>query len=440
MNRIRYIFNEQGLWGSITSFISAKHTTVRSSATLRSFVKELGTATNDRNIISSTSSVASGIQAAFSNADSTQSSRFFSSTFSVLSQHLVKLTDNLTDNVLPIDIILPKANAIQMFTRKFIVLVIFAGFLGLFPNYIFHSRTPGLYFGNFFSGSGASGQQLSCILSYFNIMANKISSNDQLTLDLVVFERHYRHPSPESFFTSSTLNIQQTVLIKGFMETHNPGGHVVEAIFGNKVVGSAVLSNVMHQEEIMMTVAPETLISRIFHTDLNDEDVISFRGLMKFSKYNGYGSSFSYAPANEEDMYKPLTRVYGSIDALNKGYPQKQFTVQYALRELNKLLPLLCSDFYGESEEKHRSPFVTGYWGGGVFGGDIPYKFVIQLLGSCVCNRPMVYSDASNKLDLNQIRRLESKYMTCGELAKAFFQLQNAGRITFNNAIGELLK
>lgn len=442
MNRIRYIFNESGLWGSITNFISRNHQGVTSVRHLKDFIRNLGTATGDGEIVRSTGKISTMLEQSFSNADVVQTNKFFSGTFSILSTHLVKITDLLNDNVLPVDIILQRTNAVQMFTRKFIVLIMFTAFLGLFPGRIFNSQTPGLQFDRFFSSYRASGQQLSCFLSYFNIMADKISSNDQMISDRVIFERHHRPSSPTSFFTSSSLALRPVTLITGFMESYNPGGHVLEAIFGNKEIGSETLSNSMHQEEILMSVAPETLIARIFHIRLHDEDVLSFRGLMKFSSYTGFGSSrFTYAPIkNEEEMYKSLIRVYASVDALCKQDNPRQFTEPYSLRELNKLIPVLCADFYGESEESQRSPFVTGYWGGGVFAGDIPYKFLIQLIASCTCNRAMVFSDSLNKLDHNKVRQIEQKYRTCGQLADRFFRIQSNGGFREGNAIDEILK
>ncbi|KAJ1605211.1 hypothetical protein OJ253_3261 [Cryptosporidium canis] len=440
MNRIRYIFNESGLWSSITTFITGNHHTVNSVFKLKSFVRDLGKATGNEEILESTHKISTMLESSFSNADKAQSNKFFSGTFSTLSLQLAKLTDHLGENALPVDIILQRTNAVQIFTRKFIVLVMFAAFLGLFPKKIFNDQTPGLGFDGFFGTSRVSGQQLSCFLSYFNIMADKISSNEHLINDRVIFERHHRVSSPVSFFTSSKSSLQGTKIIRGYMETYNHGGPLVEAIFANKVVGSSTLLNSMHQEEILMSVAPETLIARIFHTNLHSEDALTFRGLMKYSWYTGFGSTFAYVPIKEEQMHSSLIRVYASVDAFPQQSSLRQFTEEYSLRELNKLVPVLCVDFYGEFEEGKRGPFVTGYWGGGVFGGDVIYKFLIQLIAACVCNREMVFSDTQNKLDYKKVLSIEQKYKTCGNLAEAFFRTQRQGRFFNGNAIDEILR
>ncbi|POM84952.1 Poly (ADP-ribose) glycohydrolase (PARG) family protein [Cryptosporidium meleagridis] len=441
MSTIRYLFNESGTWSRITSFISSNYRSVNSQSTLKSFVKNLGAASSDSQIKLSTEKISSRIESSFLNADRTQSSKFFSSTFSVLSECLVKITDNLADNELPINIITKKTNSIQMLTRKIIALFLFAGFLGLFPNNFFNNQTPGLDFSGFFSSSRASSNQLSSFLSYFNTMGGKISQKDPMVNEYVIIQRHHKSPLKENMLISSTLALKQTQIISGFMESHNPGGHVVEAIFANKIYGSATLHNCMNQEEIVMTVVPETLIGRFFLENLHDEDSVTVRGAMRYSNYNGFGTDkFTFQPIKESEMYMSLPRVYAVVDAISRGSRLKEFTLEYALREINKLTSALCDDFYGESEERDRSQFVTGYWGGGVFGGDNQYKFILQLIAACFCNRQLVYSDGLNRLDINQIRQIEGKYTTCGELSDAFFKKHKTNSFRKGNALSEMLK
>ncbi|EAK89413.1 shares a domain with poly(ADP) ribose glycohydrolases, some protein kinase A anchoring proteins and baculovirus HzNV Orf103, possible transmembrane domain within N-terminus [Cryptosporidium parvum Iowa II] len=440
MSTIRYLFNEAGTWNKITNFISSNHRSVNSQSTLRNFVKNLGAASSNSQIRSSTEHISSRIESSFSSADRTQSSKFFSGTFSVLSECLVKITDNLADNELPANILTQKTNSIQMFTRKMIVLFLFAGFLGLFPGSFFHNRTPGLDFTGFFSNRRASSNQLSSFLSYFNTMGSKISQKDPMVNEYVIIQRHHRTPIKENMLISSTLGLKQTQIISGFMESHNPGGHVVEAIFANKVYGSATLQNCMNQEEIVMTVVPETLIGRFFLDDLHDEDSVTIRGVMRYSNYKGFGTDkFTFQSIKESEMYMSIPRVYAVVDALSGGSRFREFTLDYALREINKLISALCDDFYGESEERDRNQFVTGYWGGGVFGGDNQYKFILQLIAACVCNRQLVYSDGLNRLDVNQIRQIESKYTTCGQLSDAFFKKHRTNSFSKGNALKVML-
>ncbi|TRY50035.1 Poly(ADP-ribose) glycohydrolase [Cryptosporidium tyzzeri] len=440
MSTIRYLFSEVGTWSKITNFISSNHRNVNSRSTLKSFVKNLGVASSDSQIKSSTEKISLKIESSFLNADGTQSSKFFSSTFSILSECLVKMTDNLADNELPRNILTQKTNSIQMFTRKITVLFLFAGFLGLFPGSFFNNRTPGLDFTGFFSSSRASSNQLSSFLSYFNIMGHKISQRDPMVSEYVVIQRHHRLPLQEYMLTSSTLSLKPTQIISGFMESHNPGGHVVEAIFANMKYGSATLHNCMNQEEIVMTVVPETLIGRFFLDDLHDEDSVTVRGVMRYSNYKGFGTDkFTFQSIKESEMYMSIPRVYAVVDALSRGSRFREFTLEYALREINKLTSALCDDFYGESEERDRSPFVTGYWGGGVFGGDIQYKFFLQLIAACICNRKLVYSDGLNRLDINQIRQIESKYTTCGQLSDAFFKKHKTSGFSKENALKVML-
>ncbi|KAH7649995.1 hypothetical protein FG379_001839 [Cryptosporidium bovis] len=440
MTKIRYIFLDKLLWDPIKRYIQNNNSSVNSLTELKQFVGGISQTTSNREIKDSTRKISDSISSSLPVEKDGIITEFFTNTFKVLSNLLVNIDKHLTVNKLPERIIEPKTNSVMLFQRKFIASIMFGAFLGLFPGQIFNSKTPGLCFQNFFGTSSASKHQVIAFMSYFNDVAIGISSNHEFVEQQVIFERHYSAPKDTLFFINSNEAIQPTELVRGFMENYNPGGHVVEAIFGNKIVGSATLSNVMHQEEIMMTTSPETLFARIFHTNMGQEDSLSFRGLLKYSSYKGYGTNnYRHIDVTSQERFRALGRIYTSFDAIpgNQGYTQ--FTTPYSLRELNKLVPGLCTDFYGETEVKQRSPFVGGYWGGGVFGGDIKYKFIIQMIASCVCRRALAYADPDKHLNLQEIRRLEQKYTTCGRLAKALFDAERAGRISKGNAINVLL-
>ncbi|KAH8740806.1 hypothetical protein FG386_002768 [Cryptosporidium ryanae] len=439
MTKINYIFLNKAIWDPIKNYIKQHNSSVNSIETFKTFIKGISSATTNNDIKDSTRKISDSIPTSFLSDKSNILSSFFNKSFRVMSNLLTEVDTHLTANELPINIIQPKTSSVLLFQRKFIALIMFGAFLGLFPGKIFHSRTPGLCFQSFFSSSSASKHQTIALIDYFNSIASGVSNNEGFVNQHVIFERHYSPKKDEQFFIGINYNIQKTELVRGYMENYNPGNHAVEAIFGNKVVGSAVLRNVMHQEEIMMTVSPETLIARIFHTDMDHEDSISFRGLLRYSSYKGYGSSnYRHVTVTNDEKFGALGRVYTSFDAI-PGEKYKQFTNSYSLRELNKLIPGLCVDFYGESEGSVRSPFVSGYWGGGVFGGDIIYKFVIQMIASCVCKRKLVYADPDRILNQQIIDKLEDKYKTCGSLAKALFEAERGSKISKKNAINVLL-
>ncbi|KAK6590234.1 hypothetical protein RS030_172605 [Cryptosporidium xiaoi] len=440
MTKIKYIFLDKLLWNPIKNYIQNHNSKVNSLTELKKFVGGISQATSNREIKDSTKRISDSISSSLPAEKDGILTEFFTNTFKVLSNLLVNIDQHLTANKLPERVIEPKTNSVMLFQRKFIASIMFGAFLGLFPGRIFNSRTPGLCFQNFFGTSVASKHQVIAFMSYFNDVATGITSNHGFVDQQVIFERHYSDPKNTHFFTNSMEQIQPTELVRGFMENYNPGGHVVESIFGNKVVGSATLSSVMHQEEIMMTNSPETLFARIFHTDMGQEDSISFRGLLRYSSYKGYGTqNYRHIDVTKEERFRALGRIYTSFDAIPRNQGYTQFTTNYSLRELNKLVPGLCTDFYGETEVRKRSPFVGGYWGGGVFGGDIKYKFIIQLIASCVCRRPFAYADPDKHLKIQEIRQLEQKYTTCGGLAKALFDAESSGRISNGNAINVLL-
>ena len=64
--------------------------------------------------------------------------------------------------------------------------------------------------------------------------------------------------------------------------------------FANKYIGGGVLNGGCVQEEIFFAVDPEAIVSMFFMEVMDDCDAIGIYNTIMYSKYKGYGYSFTY--------------------------------------------------------------------------------------------------------------------------------------------------
>lgn len=62
--------------------------------------------------------------------------------------------------------------------------------------------------------------------------------------------------------------------------------------FANKKLGGGVLRNGCVQEEVLFSIFPEAVISKIICQELEDTEAVIIYGARRFSNYEGYSSTF----------------------------------------------------------------------------------------------------------------------------------------------------
>jgi poly(ADP-ribose) glycohydrolase len=64
--------------------------------------------------------------------------------------------------------------------------------------------------------------------------------------------------------------------------------------FANKTIGGGVLGKGCVQEEIRFAISTECIVSRLIMEELDDSESIIIIGSQIFSKYKGYGDTFTF--------------------------------------------------------------------------------------------------------------------------------------------------
>lgn len=133
--------------------------------------------------------------------------------------------------------------------------------------------------------------------------------------------------------------------------------------FANELIGGLVFKGGCVQEEIAFITKPECLISMLFCTRMEENESIHIRGCEQYSKYDGYGPSFSYTGdyVDETEMdnegYKKTEII--AMDAVPfsfYGKREAQFEKMWIERELVKSSSAFIDLF------NTKLPIATGNW------------------------------------------------------------------------------
>eukprot|EP00039_Didymoeca_costata_P021792 m.3005 g.3005 ORF g.3005 m.3005 type:complete len:672 (+) comp2643_c0_seq1:232-2247(+) len=205
-----------------------------------------------------------------------------------------------------------------------------------------------------------------------------------------------------------------TVESEGTIE--DDGNGMLQVDFANKSIGGGTLGYGSVQEEIRFLICPELILSSIVCEQLTESEAVVMIGAKRFSSYDGYGSSFAFKGAYNDqtivDSGVIQTRIV-AIDALRFSQRIEQFEREVMERELLK-----C--WVGFSVPEPVSAVATGNWGCGVFGGDVGFKAVIQLIACSIAKKSMTYftfGDEKLKTELEKFYEILQQYsVDIGEL------------------------
>ena len=169
--------------------------------------------------------------------------------------------------------------------------------------------------------------------------------------------------------------------------------------FANKKLGGGVLSNGCVQEEVLFSIFPEAIVSKILCEHLEDSEALIIYGVRRFSNYRGYADTFEYQPLRKlESEEEAAKSILVAIDATNFSQfpaPNYQYSKKCVRREINKAV----TGFTGAGlDAGDDMPVVTGRWGCGAFAGDEQLKFLIQWVAASEANREMVYITTPEKV------------------------------------------
>jgi len=255
------------------------------------------------------------------------------------------------------------------------------------------------------------------------------------------------------------------------------GYGMLQIDFANRFLGGGVLTRGCVQEEIRMTICPESLAGLLFVEVMEEHESVTILGLERFANYTGYSSSFAYAgvhndPTPVDPLLNRMKTVLVAVDAVAFRNKNLQYKRDVILREILKAYSgfALEDSVLGvrggnDNEQAEREavangaltsyllegtpsaavmdvPYTfqdiaTGNWGCGAFGAEVPLKCMIQLLAATLCHRRIRYftfgspscDPLPDLLDLLQRRRVSVKELYTSVLMN-YHPLKQRGRST----------
>jgi len=178
------------------------------------------------------------------------------------------------------------------------------------------------------------------------------------------------------------------------------------------------------QEEIRFVLNPELIVSRLFTSEIEDNEAVIIKGAERFSVYRGYSDNFEWAGDYEDksklDELGRRDTTIVAMDAVQLKKPKKQYSPQLLERELNKAY---CG-FHDPRATPPLPAVATGHWGCGVFGGDRYLKSILQQMAATVARRDVAYftfsdDEFGDKL-AKMVASLKEKHITIRDLFQAF--------------------
>ncbi|CAG5090337.1 Oidioi.mRNA.OKI2018_I69.PAR.g12562.t1.cds [Oikopleura dioica] len=168
------------------------------------------------------------------------------------------------------------------------------------------------------------------------------------------------------------------------------GRNNIQLDFADEFIGGLTLRWDTLQEEIRFLISPELTVAQLFFERMSDSEAIIITGSERFSRYSGYSQSFrfrgNFVDTQPRDGYGRKGTQILAIDAVNYGYGdhgRSQFDEESIRRDILKAF----IGFKGCVP----ATIATGKWGCGAFGGNVQFKFAIQLIAAALASRPLQF-------------------------------------------------
>ncbi|XP_015115738.1 poly(ADP-ribose) glycohydrolase [Diachasma alloeum] len=233
--------------------------------------------------------------------------------------------------------------------------------------------------------SAAVAEKLKCLFHYFRRVTTTAPEGT------ITIQRHYI-PKKDCPRWDKLHNLLPALHItsKGTIETEGAG--LLQVDFANRYVGGGVLNWGCVQEEIRFVICPELIVTMLITEALDDTEALIVTGIERYSRYEGYSSSFKWAgnfvDETPRDTSGRRRTSIVAIDALYFTQADSQFNMKNIIRELNKAYVGFSTS---EMDKNHLPAIATGNWGCGAFRGNPKLKVVIQLMAAAAAGRSMVY-------------------------------------------------
>lgn len=278
-------------------------------------------------------------------------------------------------------------------------------------------------------------EKINCVMNYFRIIMNsKETLNETVTFQRLILDEKIHGASD----LDAWMNCKETLQDVRVDEKHKIEDHknMIEIDFANKFLGGGTLGVGAAQEEIQFITRPEQIVGLLICSQMKENEAIRIRGARMYSGYEGYSSTFSMIPRDQDKIDSEREVVAIDAQDFQKMPYESQFEEFNILREVNKAYV----GFYGDSNEIsgiHRKALSTGPWGCGVFKGDEQLKFLLQWIAASRAGRKMVYhcSNISKKRDIEDVIQTH-KGKAVGDLMRCVLDISNQMRYSHQRESG----
>nr|XP_002124980.3 poly(ADP-ribose) glycohydrolase [Ciona intestinalis] len=267
-----------------------------------------------------------------------------------------------------------------------------------------YSNYPSINFSSLFNGAGGWHnspfvEKFKTILHYFERVCENMPTGT------VTFERRCLSDFPrweKSPCTLGGLHLSN----EGRIECDGIG--LLQVDFANRYLGGGVLSSGLVQEEILFSICPELIVSKLFVEKLDDNECVVITGAEQFSSYTGYADTYKWGgnhiDTTTRDDFGRLCKQLVAMDATCYQKSSNQFKTASVRRELNKAF---CG-FYCDMDPEHSPAVATGNWGCGAFGGNPLFKGLLQLMAAATVGRDLCYFTFNDRELMQQLHEMHS--------------------------------
>lgn len=345
---------------------------------------------------------------AFSNKFPDLIKNFFKTTLPFLANLALELPSLFPE---PLDLLVQNKSYSYSFSKRQVACLIANMFFGSIEKVAQNSKMQDIINFKFFFQRQGSLQQnkLLCLFNYFfRLESKKIDFERRIS-----YVRICKNFKTIKDWSSSAKTMGDVkVMAEGGIEDFVPNS--IQVDFANAYIGGGALMDGCVQEEIRFIISPECFPSMLMFESLRDNEVAYIIGAEQFSKYKGYGFSFSFDGDFQDnepkiDQIKRMDVNILVMDALyfyGGPYKDEQYSEECFLRELNKAYigSLLLNIFFfkrnflgfnGDEEllkfECKKEWIATGRWGCGAFNGLPQLKFLIQWIAASESQKNMIF-------------------------------------------------
>ncbi|CAK86351.1 unnamed protein product (macronuclear) [Paramecium tetraurelia] len=233
-------------------------------------------------------------------------------------------------------------------------------------------------------------EKLRCITNYIKLF---FSNREQIELEQIQYVKNSINEQ-QYLNRSSILKSNQPINFRFTRQKNEDQRQSTVVDFANENIGGQALHyKSCTQEDILMLLYPEAIISMLFVQPMKANEAVLIQNLIKYNNYTGYESTFKQKNLEQfrwEEKYNLL-----AIDAEEFFDDDDQFSQQNINRELIK-----C--YCGFEISLMREPnyaISTGKWGCGIFKGNPYLKTIIQLI--CYGQACDAAKDRTNEIIFN---------------------------------------